>query len=465
VGLLRIFAIVAPANFPRLNSIGLDGRVLGFSLVVAGLTGLLTALLPALHAARSQPRDALQEGSRGATAGRARVMSRFLVMGEIAMAVMLVAAAGLTLRSLQELLGQDLGMTTRGVLTFTVALPEGRQRDSETVAQFFRALEERFRTLPGVEAVGAISMLPIAQTGTNGPIRVPERVIKPEESPLAEFRVVTAGYFGAIGVTALAGRMPDARDLATGPPVAAINETLARQLWPGEPPSAVVGRRIGSGFDRAEGWREIVGIVRDVRSRRPDSPPDAEIYVPHSQASFPSMAFTVRSAGSPEALAPTIRRELGAVDPLLPMASVRTFEEVIATSTRNPRLYSVLTAVFGLLAGALAIVGIYSVMSYAVAQRIRELAIRSALGASQNGLLKLVLREGFLMSAVGIAAGLGGAVAASQLIRTLLYQVSPTDPLVFALTAAGVATTATVGYLIPAIRASRVEPAAALRAD
>ena len=465
VGLLRMFAIVAPANFPRLNSIGLDGRVLGFSLAVAGLTGLLTALLPALHAARSQPRDALQEGARGATAGRARMMSRFLVMGEIAMAVMLVAAAGLTLRSLQELLRQDLGMRTSGVLTFTVALTDARQRDSEAVAQFFRALEDRFRALPGVDAVGAISMLPIAQTGTNGPIRIPERVIKPEESPLAEFRVVTPGYFTAVGMAAVAGRMPDGRDLATGPPIVAINETLARQLWPGEPPSAIVGRRIGSGFDRSDGWREIVGIVRDVRSRRPDSLPDAEIYVPHSQASFPSMAFTVRSAGGPEALVPVIRRELAAVDPLLPMASVRTFEDVIATATRNPRLYSVLTAVFGLLAAALAIVGIYSVMSYAVAQRIRELAIRSALGASQNGLLKLVLREGFLMSAIGIAAGLAGALAASRLIRTLLYQVSPTDPLVFALTAAAVAITATLGYLIPAIRASRVAPAEALRAE
>ncbi len=465
IGLLRIFAIVAPANFPRLNAIGLDGRVLGFSFVVAAMTGLLTALIPALHAARSQPRDALQEGSRGATAGRARVMSRFLVMGEIAMAVVLVAAAGLTLRSLQELLRQDLGMTTRGVLTFSVGLTDARQRDGEAVAQFFRMLEERFRALPGVEAVGAISMLPIAQTGTNGPVRIPERVIKPEESPLAEFRVVTPGYFTAVGMAAVAGRMPDARDLATGPPIAAINETLARELWPGESPSAIVGRRVGSGFDGPDGWREIVGVTRDVRSRRPDTPPDSEIYVPHSQASFPSMAFTIRSAGSPEALVPVIRSELAAVDPTLPMASVRTFEEVIAAATRNPRLYSVLTAVFGLLAAALAIVGIYSVMSYAVAQRIRELAIRSALGASQQRLLKLVLREGFLMSAIGVGVGLAGAVAASRLIRTLLYQVSPTDPLVFALTAGGVAITATLGYLIPAIRASRVAPAEALRAE
>jgi putative ABC transport system permease protein len=308
-------------------------------------------------------------------------------------------------------------------------------------------------------------MLPIAQTGTNGPVRIPERIIKPEESPLAEFRTVTPGYFNAVNLPLVAGRLPDARDLASGPPVVVINETLARQLWPGDAPSAVVGRRLATGYERDSKFREIVGVVRDVRSRRPDAPPDAETYLPHAQAALPSMAFTVRTAGSPEALIPAIRRELAQIDPLLPMASVRTFEEVIAAATRNSRLYSVLTALFGILAAALAIVGIYSVMSYTVAQRMRELAIRSALGASNRGLLRLVLREGFVMSVLGIAAGVAGAFGASRLIRALLYQVSPTDPLVFTLTAVGVALAAVLGYMIPAFRASRVEPAVALRGE
>jgi putative ABC transport system permease protein len=464
-GLLRLFAVVAPANFPRLTAIALDARVLAFSFGVACLTGVLTALLPALHAARAQPNDALREGSRGATAGRARIMSRLLVVGEIAMAVMLVAAAGLTLRSLRELMQQDLGLNTRGVLTFTVSITDKRQTDGEAMRQFFRALEERLQALPGVQAAGAISMLPIAQTGTNGPVRVPERVIKPEESPLAEMRVVTPGYFDVVQMPIVAGRFPDARDLPDGPPVAAINETLAHALWPGVPLTSIVGRRLGSGFDVSNTWREVVGVIRDVRSRRPDSPPDAEMYVPHSQASTSSMAFTIRSEGALEALIPGIRRELASLDPLLPMASVRSFDEVVAGATRNPRLYSVLTAVFGILAASLAIVGIYSVMSYTVAQRTRELAIRSALGASHRGLLRLVIREGFVMSAIGIAAGLGGALAASRVIQTLLYQVSPTDPLVFAVTAAGVALAAVFGYLVPAFRASRVEPVVALRSE
>jgi putative ABC transport system permease protein len=350
-------------------------------------------------------------------------------------------------------------------LTFSVSLTDARQSDPAAITQFFSALEDRLRTLPGVDAVGAISMLPIAQTGTNGPVRIPERIIKPEESPLAEFRTVTPGYFNAVNLPLVAGRLPDARDLASGPPVVVINETLARQLWPGDAPSAVVGRRLATGYERDSKFREIVGVVRDVRSRRPDAPPDAETYLPHAQAALPSMAFTVRTAGSPEALIPAIRRELAQIDPLLPMASVRTFEEVIAAATRNSRLYSVLTALFGILAAALAIVGIYSVMSYTVAQRMRELAIRSALGASNRGLLRLVLREGFVMSVLGIAAGVAGAFGASRLIRALLYQVSPTDPLVFTLTAVGVALAAVLGYMIPAFRASRVEPAVALRGE
>jgi putative ABC transport system permease protein len=464
-GLLRLFQLVAPANFPRLGAVGLDGRVLAFSITVAALAGLLAAVIPALQAARAEPSDALRATSRGATAGRTRTLSRTLVMGEIAMAVMLVAAAGLTIRSLQQLLQQDLGFTTQGVLTFSVSVTDARRNDPPALARFFELVEQRLGALPGVESAGVISMLPIAQTGTNGPVRVPDRVIKPEESPLAEMRAVSPGYYKTVNVPLVAGRLPDTRDLATGPPVAAITETLARQLWPGEPVSSVVGRQIGTGFDSSGSWREIVGVIRDVRSRRPDAPPDAELHVPLAQFPLPSMAFTIRTAGTPESMVPTIRRELSQIDSTLPMAAVRTFEEVVANATRNSRLYSMLTALFGILAAALAIVGIYSVMSYTVAQRMRELAIRSALGASNNGLLQLVLREGFVLSAIGILVGLGGAFGASRLIGALLYQVSPTDPLVFGLTAAGVAVAAVLGYVIPAVRASRVEPAVALRGE
>lgn len=208
----------------------------------------------------------------------------------------------------------------------------------------------------------------------------------------------------------IAGQLPPTEHQAGGPPVIVVNQTLARELWPGMPPSAVIGRLMATGRERAGPWREVIGVVRDVRACRPDAPSDAEVYVPYAQAPVPSLAFTVRTTGSPESLVPTIRAELAQLDPTLPMAAVRSFDEVIAAATRSSRLYSVLTAIFGILAASLAIIGIYSVMSYTVAQRTRELAIRAALGAAHGGLLRLVLREGFIMSAIGIAAGLGWGV-------------------------------------------------------
>jgi putative ABC transport system permease protein len=466
-GLLRLFALLAPANFPRLASIGLDLTVLAFSFGIATLCGFIAGTIPALQVSHAQPSDALREGSsRGATGGRARAASRLLVMSEVALAVMLVAAAGLTIKSLQQLTRQDLGLQTEGVLTFSVTIPGATiQADGVRNEQFFRTFEERLRGLPGVRSVGAINMLPIASTGTNGQVRVRDRQLTREEAPIAEFRVVTPSYFETMGVQLVSGRFPDARDTAAATPVVVINETLARMLWPGESPATVLGKVMGTGFDDGSTWRQVVGVVRDVRSRRPDAPPDAETYIPHAQWPAPSLSFTVRAASAPEGLIPLVRQELAQLNPQLPLAAIRTFEEVIETATRSSRLYSALTALFGLLAASLAILGIYSVMSYTVAQRTRELAIRSALGASHRGLLQLVLREGFMMSVAGITVGLVGAFAASRLLGALLYQVDPRDPAVFAITAAGVAVTALIGYVIPALRASRVAPATALRAE
>ncbi len=263
----------------------------------------------------------------------------------------------------------------------------------------------------------------------------------------------------------IAGRLLDARDNTDAAPVVVINETLAHELWPGEPPGAAIGHFMGTGFDDGSTFRQIVGIVHDVRSRRVDAPPDAETYVPLAQFPLSTMTFTLRAAARAETLVPLVRDALTDLDPQLPLASVRTFEEVLAGATRSSRLYSALTALFGILAAALAIVGIYSVMSYTVAQRTRELAIRAALGASDKGLLAMVLREGFVLTGGGILIGVAGAIAASRLLGVLLYQVSPTDPMVLTGTVTVVAMAALVGYLVPAVRASHVQPAAALRSE
>lgn len=470
-GLLQMFVFLAPANFPRLASISLDRTVLLFSTAVALVCGFIAGVIPALHVARAEPSDALREGStRGATAGRARAASRLLVMSEVALAVMLVAAAGLTVKSLQQLTRQDIGLVTENMLTFAVTVPgvpqvPAIQGEAQRVAQFFQTFEERLRALPGARAVGAVNMLPIAQTGMNGQVYMRDRQLKPDEAPIAEFRVVTPSYFETFGVRIVAGRPFDSRDTIETSRVVIINETLARILWPGEPPAAALGQFITTGFDASTSFRQVVAVTSDVRSRRVDAPPDAETYIPLAQFPVPTMTFALRSGVRAETLVPIVRDALADLNPQLPLAAVRTFEEVVEGATRTSRLYSALTALFGVLAAALAIVGIYSVMSYTVAQRSRELAIRAALGASNQGLLSMVLREGFFMTGVGIAAGVAGAIATSRLLQALLYQVSPTDPVVLTATAVGVACAALLGYMLPAMRAARVEPAVALRAE
>jgi predicted permease len=465
LALLRVFSVLAPPAFPRLASVGLDLRVLLFSTSIAAACGMIAGIAPALQLFRTTPGGALRDGgSRGATSGAAHRVSRALVVSEIALAVILVATAGLTFRSLQQLVRQEIGVAREGVLTFSVSL-SGSEDDAparERRVRFFADLQARLEAGPGIERAGAINLLPIASTGMNGQVYIRDRLITQEARPLAEFRVATPGYFEALGVKLLAGRVPDERDIATSPLVVVINETLARLLWPDQPPSRAIGRLMGTGFDDGSTWRQVIGVVRDVRSRRPDAPPDPETYVPHAQYPLPTMVFTVKTTTPPEALVPYVRRELAQLDPTVPIASVRTMENVIATATRSSRLYSALTALFGLLAAVLAVVGIYSVMSYSVAHRTRELAIRAALGASSRGLLRMIVREGFLVSAIGIALGLAGALAAARLLGSLLYQVTPTDTAVFTITALCVALSALLGYLVPAMRAARVDPVAAL---
>ena len=247
--------------------------------------------------------------------------------------------------------------------------------------------------------------------------------------------------------------------------VAVVNATLASRLWPNLDPAGVVGQPVRTGWERGSATREVVGVVASVRSRRADAVPDPELYGAFMQVPAPSMSYVVRAAGDPAGLTGQIRAMLGQMTPNVALAAVRTFDEVVANSTRMSGLLSWLSVLFGVLAAALAILGIYSVMSYTVAQRERELAIRSAVGASRSSLLGLVLKEGLMLSGAGIAAGATIALAASGVLRNLLYDVSATDPTVFLASAIGLAAVALAGYLIPAARAARVEPVVALRSE
>ena len=465
--LVRLFVAQAPATFPRLSAVGVDGTALGFSFLVAIVAGVIAGLAPAVHLIRSDLNGTLRAGAtRGATAGRARAVSRLLVVSEVALALALVTTAGLMVKSLLRLQSQDLGLTSARVLTFGVGLAPDRANDNAAIVRFVETFEDRIRALPGVTHAGAINMLPIAQTGFNFTATRLDQNLPVESRPITELRIVTPRYFETMGMRMLAGRALDARDRAGAPLVVVINEALAAALWPQTPLADVVGQRLRTGWDGDTGAREIAGIAANVRSRRPDSPPPAELYAPLAQQPVGSMIYAVRAdGGDPAALTAPIRQALAEIDPQLPMSTVRTFDEVVTTATRTSSLLSWLSALFGGLAAMLAILGIYSVMSYTIAQRERELAIRAAVGADRGSLLAMVLREGFVMSASGIAAGAAIAVAVSGVLRTLLYDVSATDPAIFAGAALGLALVAMAGYVVPAARASRVEPVVALRSE
>ena len=464
--LLRVFVTQAPQSFPRLAAIDLDLPVLLFSFAVAMVAGATAGLAPAISLARADLNAVVQSGSgRAVTAHRARRASRLLVVSEVALALALVTTAGLMTRSLLRLQSQDLGVTREPVLTFSVGLPRLVADGDAAVVRFQQQFADRVRALPGVSHVSAINMLPVAATGNNGRARRDDQAGEDEGVPVTEMRIVMGGYFQAMGVRLLAGRAIEEHDRDTARGVAVVNETLASRLWPGLAAQQIVGRRVLIGFDPSGIAREVIGIVASVRSRRPDAPPDPELYVPFAQVPSPAMSYVVRSAGDPSALTGAIRRELASMTPHVALAAVRTFDDVVATANRTSGLLSWLSVLFGALAAGLAILGIYSVMSYTVAQRERELAIRAAVGASRITLLTLVMREGLALSVGGIVAGAALAWVGSGVLRALLFETSATDPLVFAGAAAMLALAAAVGYLLPAARASRVEPVTALRSE
>ena len=462
--IVRAFLALAPADFPRMDAIGIDPRVLVFAAGLAITTSLIAGLAPALHLMRANLDPVLRgSGSRGATSGRARAASRALVVVEMSLAFALVAASGLLAKSVMRLDAQDLGFTREPVLTFSVGLPPFAAPDNAAAIRVHTEFLSRLRSIPGVTQASAINLLPIARTGSNGPVR---RAADPDGQavPVTEFRCVMDGYFDAMDVRFIAGRPIDGRDKPETPSVAVINDTLAAKLFPGLAPSAIVGQAVRIGWLRGIS-SEVIGVVTSVRSRRPDAPPDPEVYVPFMQAPAAALSYVVRGNGDVSAFAASIRATLAGVAPGVPLAQVRTLGDIVSTSTRMSRLVSWLSVIFGVLAATLAVLGVYSVLSYAVAQRTREFAIRAAIGATRGRLVASVLREGMVLSGVGIAAGALLALQSSGLLSHLLFGVSATDPAVFAAAGTGLALVAAAGYLIPAARASKADPVQALRGE
>jgi len=468
-GLVQALVALAPEGLPRRDAIGVDLAVLLFTLGIGLVTGLLFGLAPAFHTLKLSLVGSLKEGGRGGGMGvRGRRTRTGLVVAEMALALVLLVGAGLMIQSLRNLLNTDPGYRTEGLLTVRVALPSSRY-DDQAASAFWDRILERTRALPGVTSAGMISHLPLSRSYWSGTTTV-DRSDAVETDPRFPFpnieadrRMVSTGYFETMGVDVVSGRAFTESDADGAPLVAMVDEEFARRFWPDEP---AVGRRIAVSFgDDGPVWRDVVGVVRHSRHYGLESVGREQVYMPYPQFTPNTAYLTVRTAGDPEALIPTVRGEVWALDPEQPISDVRTMRERVASAVAAPRFDLLLLGTFAAIALVLAAVGIYGVISYSVGQRTHEIGVRMALGASRDAVRTLVLKQGMFVALGGVAIGLVAALGLTRLLGTLLYGVSPTDPITYAVVAAILSGIAALACLVPAMRATRVEPVSVLREE
>ncbi len=443
---------LADGQIPRAAEIGLDWRVFVFLLSVSVLTGVTFGLMPALAASRVDVQNNLKDGGRGSS-GRSNVRLRDgLVIAEIALSFVLLMGAGLLLRAFRHLQNVNTGIATEQLLTLRLTASPSRYPDAARLERYYRSIEDRVRQIPGVRATGFINMLPLHIWGRNGNVSIEGRNDPPEREPFAELRVISPGYFHAMGIALKRGREFSEADTAQSQPVALINETFAKKYFSGEDP---IGRKTNRGV--------IVGIVADVRQIALDQPPAAEVYQPMSQIAQFTMTLAVAGQVAPETLTSSVRGAIRAVDPTQALYSVRTMQRVLTDSLSDRTLYMKLLAAFAGLALALAIAGIYGVISYAVTARTQEFGIRLALGANDRGVLGIVMKHGALLVAAGLVLGVLGSVALTRVMKSLLSDVTPTDPVTMLAVSAILAIVALTACAVPARRAMSVDPVIALR--
>ena len=458
LGLGALLSLV-PSDVPRLDSVAIDGRVLAFAVALSALTALLFGTLPALRAARPDLQEALRQEGRSGTETPARQRTRrLLVMVEVALASVLVVGAGLLGRSFARLVSVDLGFRPDRVLVASTSRPRGEPREARAV--FHRGLLERIAAVPGVESAALAYDHPLEATWTDS-FSIPGR--KDDEDMGAWMRTVSAGYLRTLGIDLVAGRGFDPGEDEARPGVVLVNETFARRFFPGEDP---LGRRLViPAPTRPDPPRdyEIVGIVRDVRFLGPAAPAEPAFYVHLGQFPQWDTKLLVRTSGDPLSIVGAVRTAVHGIDPLQPISEVTTLDAVASRAVAEPRFAMTLVGLFGGLAFLVAAIGIYGMLAYTVSQRTREIGVRVALGARPGDLTRLVLGQGLAVTLAGVAAGLAAAAAIARLVSSLLYGVSPFDPLTF--TGAGIALVAValVASWVPVRRATRIDPMVALR--
>jgi putative ABC transport system permease protein len=458
-------AALAPADISGLGHVRVDGAVLAFALGVSVLTGLVFGLAPALQTSDPDLQSALKLEGRSATPGRSRQRLRAgLLVAEVALALMLLAGAGLMVRTMLRLRAVDPGFDPSGVLALTVVLPETRYATPEGRKQFFDGALERMRALPGVRSAEAAFCPPLGG-GCWGSVYLIEGRPTPAQAdiPSAAFNIVTPGYFEAMGIPLREGRAFDEADRTYDPPVIVVNEAMARLYWPQE---SALGKRIKQGFPEDDApYREIVGVVADVPQEGLDVAAHPEVYEPYAQHRISAMTLMVSASGEPERLARTAAAQIGAIDPDQPVQDVQPLSRYVADSVARRRFYAELLGGFAGLALFLAAIGVAGVVSYGVAQRRGEIGIRLALGAERRDVLVLILGQGMRLVLTGEAVGLLGALGLTRVLANLLFGVGATDAATFAGVSALLAAVALVACWLPARRAVHADPLAALRSE
>ncbi|MFP5264634.1 MAG: ABC transporter permease [Blastocatellia bacterium] len=451
-------------NIPRAGEISIDPGVVGFTLALSLLTGILFGLAPALQASKTGLNETLKEGGRGSTGGgRQRRVRGYLVVAEIALALVLLVGAGLMIKSFMRLLDVDPGFRTQNVLTMQLALPGTKYREAHQVRAFYQQALEQIKALPGVESAAAISNLPLSGSISSGSFQIEGRppIAPGEATPHSDRRVVTQDYFQAMAIPLMRGRYFTDQDSADSKPVVIIDETMARIYWPDEDP---IGKRLSWSSNNGNPvWAEIVGLVGAVKHLGLDAAVRGQLYMPHNQRPSSAMYMVIRTSARPEGVAGAVKSAIQIVDKDQPVYNIKTMEEYLSGSVAKSRLTLLLFGIFGAVALILAAVGLYGVMSYSVTQRTHEIGIRMALGAKQTDVLRLVVGDGMLLTAVGVGAGLAAALALTRLMSSLLYGVNATDSVTFVVISLVLTGVALVACYIPARRASKVDPMVALR--
>jgi predicted permease len=461
LGAVEALRAFGPENIPRLNEIGVDGRVVAFTFFISMLTGIVFGLAPALRASRVDLNETLKEGGRGADRGHGRHMTRkLLVVFEVALSLIVLICAGLLIRSYRRVVNAHPGFDSRNVHAMRLSLPGARYSTPESIVGFFRQVGERLERTPGVESVGTSYSLPMSAVAFAWePITI-EGYAPPtaQDTIISNVRIINPGYFDVMRIPLKLGRYFTGQDIKGAQETVIVNEALAERFWPNEYP---IGKRLQRG--ESGPWRTVVGVISDTKEYSAEKEPPIAVYYPAEQVIARNMYLVIRTTSDPVPMTAAIVKEIQAVDPEMPVYDVGSMDQRLYGSLARQRFSMFLLGVFALIALILAAIGVYGVMAYSVSQRTHEIGVRIALGARPDAILRLVIRQALILAALGIAIGLVGAFALTRVMSSLLFGVSATDLLTFVITSLLLGSIALMASYIPARRAAKVDPIAALQ--